>query len=152
MIYLKNKSDTEKVTSGNYDHLISQFKNYYELVRKDYESLGAGVIGISTYWFETDGKVDSSSAYLSVQVLDGKNDQLALSKGMDVKKIGNRVYYQYVVRAPFSRAAKKAILAKLYTELSTMYPDDLFKLDEKIPLLSSMVNTKRIMQMLNNCS
>lgn len=147
--FLKKSSDKKQVESGQNDSQIQVLRSYYARVRERANDLGAGVICVGTYFFTVDGSVDTSSAYMSVMVQDGTNDALAKSMGMDVSIMGGKTYYQYVLKAPFSRAKKKAILHRLAPMLKADFPNDVFNIDDSIPSLFAMVDVQDAMDLLN---
>lgn len=145
----KKTKDTENVTNGKRDDDINKLLMYYEATRNNVEALGANVIGISTFWFELDGKISSSSGYMSVCVNGGTNDALAKRLGMDVKTIEGEKYYQFVIRKHFSTTEKREVLRKLVSELSARYDNDAFQFDETIPAIFSMVDQKDFINLIN---
>lgn len=148
IVIIKKNIDKKKVDSGNYDHAIAQLTGYYDTTRSNLEALGASVISISTYWFESEGKADSSSSYMSVCVREGTNDSLANSLGMNVSMIEGKMNYQFVLKGKYSRTVKREIIKKLAESLRNIYPDDVFEIDESIPALFAMVNSRRMYEML----
>ena len=90
-LFRKKSSDEKKVASGDLDGTINILANYYGITRSNLEALGCGgVISVSTFWFELNGSVSSSSAFMSVCVTEGTNDNLARSLGMDVKILNDK--------------------------------------------------------------
>ena len=123
--YLRKSMATKKAAAGGYDSVISKLKAYYGTVRQHRDELGTGVVSISTYWIEMNGKVDSSSGAMSVCVRDGTNDRLEESLGMKVSTINGQRYYQFIVHVNISRTVKCEILRKLAPELKGLYPNDI---------------------------
>ena len=149
IVIIKKNIDKKKVASGDYDSAISQLVGYYDITRSNLEALGANIISISTYWFETDGKADSSSSFMSVCVREGTNDSLADSLGMNVSMIEGKVNYQFVVKGRFSKTTKCEIIKKVAERLRKNYSDDVIEIDESIPALFAMVNSRRMYEMLS---
>ena len=149
IVYMKKNRDKKKVEAGDYDRVVLSLEGYYGVTRDNLNALGTSIISISTYWFETDGKVDTSSGAMSVCVQDGTNDNLADSLGMKVAVLEGKKHYQFMVPGRFSRTVKCEILKKLAVKLSNDYPNDLINMNESIPALYSMVDMKDTYEMLN---
>ena len=147
--FFKKSFDRKQVESGRHDNQIQALRSYYARVRESADNLGAGVISISTYWFSVDGNIDSSSAYMSVAVQDGINDALAEAMGMKVSFMNGKTYYQYVLKVPFNRTKKRAILHRLAPMLKSDFPNDVFNIDDSIPALFAMVDMQRAVDLLN---
>ena len=148
IVLLKKKKDKDRVTSGEFDEDIKTLEKYYDVARNCLEDLGGGVIGISTYWFELEGKMSSSSGFLSVCLENGNNDSLAKSIGMDVSVIEGKKYYQFAVRKKFSITQKREILRQLAQRLASNYSKDAIQFDESIPAIFALVDSKDFIEIV----
>ena len=149
--YLKSrKAKIEAIERGDRDDVIRQLIAYYDLIRSHKDELNAGVITVGTFFFLSNDKVDTSSAYLAVQVRDetGSCRQAAADCGLDIMHTPDDTWwYQYPVRVPFNGAEKKAIIQRLAGKIATLYPNDVF--ETKDAALFSMVDSKEMMEMIN---
>ena len=144
LVFVVKLVSKKAAENGDYDKIIQQLEFFYDRVRNYHEQLGGGVVCISTYWFEIDGRADSSSALMSVCMHNGINDELAESIGMNVSNIGGTKYYQFVPKGGFRRAQKQVIVKRLAEVLAQDYHNDIFEINESIPAIFAMVDQRDI--------
>jgi len=154
IVVLVKKSNDEKntnnVSEGKYDADISRLEYYYSILRQNASALGVNLIGISTYFFVLDGRVDSSSSFLAVSVRNVQNPSLAEELGMEVENLNGEIEHRFVLKGRYSQSTKRAILAEMQARISKNYPNDVVEYDTSIPALYCMIDMKDVMRMLNN--
>ena len=148
VVIIKKKNEGTNVTGGSYDAELTRLEGFYSTIRQNLNNLGGGVISVNTYFFMLNGRVDSSSAFLSVGVRNVTNTALAQQLGMEVANLNGEIECRFVLRKKFSTSTKRVILSELGGRLAEKYPNDVLKYDNSIPALLCMVDVKNIMDMM----
>ena len=118
-----------QVNAGAFDELIRQLLADYKTLRSHTDEIGTSAFAIG--WAQKKHKkgLRDDTESLAIRILDEKGAKRdgAAALGMDVIEIGDRYYYQLLVKPKeqLSDALVTAILVRLKEKLERRYPDDL---------------------------
>ena len=118
-----------QVNAGAFDELIRQLLADYKTLRSHTDEIGTSAFAIG--WAQKKHKkgLRDDTESLAIRILDekGAKRDRAAALGMDIIEIGDRYYYQLLVKPKeqLSDALVTAILVRLKEKLERRYPDDL---------------------------
>jgi flavin reductase (DIM6/NTAB) family NADH-FMN oxidoreductase RutF len=118
-----------QVNAGAFDELIRQLLVDYKTLRSHTDDIGTSAFAIG--WAQKKHKkgLRDDTESLAIRILDEKGAKRdgAAALGMDVIEIGDKYYYQLLVKPKeqLSDALVTAILVRLKEKLERRYPDDL---------------------------
>ena len=118
-----------QVNAGAFDELIRQLLADYKTLRSHTDDIGTSAFAIG--WAKKKHKkgLKDDTESLAIRILDEKGAKRdgAAALGMDVIEIGDKYYYQLLVKPKeqLSDALVTAILVRLKEKLERRYPDDL---------------------------
>lgn len=118
-----------QVNAGAFDELIRQLLADYKTLRSHTDDIGTSAFAIG--WAKKKHKkgLRDDTESLAIRILDEKGTKRdgAAALGMDIIEIGDRYYYQLLVKPKeqLSDALLTAILVRLKEKLERRYPDDL---------------------------
>ena len=118
-----------QVNAGAFDELIRQLLADYKTLRSHTDDIGTSAFAIG--WAQKKHKkgLRDDTESLAIRILDEKGAKRdgAAALGMDIIEIGDRYYYQLLVKPKeqLSEALMTAILVRLKEKLERRYPDDL---------------------------
>ena len=123
-----------QVNAGAFDELIRQLLADYKTLRSHTDDIGTSAFAIG--WAQKKHKkgLRDDTESLAIRILDEKGAKRdgAAALGMDVIEIGDRYYYQLLVKPKeqLSETLMTAILVRLKEKLERRYPDDLVNIAE----------------------
>ena len=117
----------------NAEEIAGRLFMYYKIVRSRSEELGSEVISIGNNTYEYDGVATCASQFLAVCARDddGAGADVANSMGMNVDRIQDKYYYQFVVRTALSVREKNQVLALLADKIRKEFPNDYLQQDSE---------------------
>lgn len=141
-----NKSEEPKV---NVDEISERLFMYYKIARSKSDVLGSSVISIGNNTYEYEGVATCASKFLAVCIRndDGTGANIADAMGMNVSKIQDKFYYQFVVRTHLSVREKNIILTLVANRICKEYPNDYLKQESEI--LYCVIDSKDFIEEMN---
>lgn len=141
VVFLVKAAETDP---GKYQMEINTFKNNYDRLRPYVEGTGDNLIYFGSYVCEYEGKTFYGSKYISIYA---KNISSAITGAypfVEQRTIEGDTYYQFPIKAKYSKTAKITIILAMLQYITECYPEDESHSNRDIPIGLSAVGKLKL--------